>query len=200
MPLRQVIQEQNQVLNIAPDSAEAYLGLAMGDKDDATREDCERSFLDGRYQGNKNFLRAKQFAQGDLKLWIENLEEERQAQLAAQQKARESFRPRIEPLWKALRQESLISTSSYHTVGLRADGTVVAVGANVDGKCNVSEWRDIVAVCAGGWRTFGLRADGTVVAVGGNEFGQCDVNGWKLFDNVESMMQKIATDPKLPCF
>ncbi|NLO86339.1 MAG: chromosome condensation regulator, partial [Clostridiales bacterium] len=29
------------------------------------------------------------------------------------------------------------------TVGLRADGTVVAVGENDEGQCNVSDWTDI---------------------------------------------------------
>lgn len=29
----------------------------------------------------------------------------------------------------------------YHAVGLRSDGTVVAVGHNEDGRCDVSDWR-----------------------------------------------------------
>lgn len=51
-----------------------------------------------------------------------------------------------------------------HTVGLRADGTVVAVGDNTYGQCNVSEWKNIVAIAAGDWHTVGLCADGTVVS------------------------------------
>ena len=35
-----------------------------------------------------------------------------------------------------------------HTVGLRADGTVVAVGDNFFDECDVQDWRDIVAVAA----------------------------------------------------
>ena len=65
-----------------------------------------------------------------------------------------------------------------HTVGLRADGTVVAVGYNEYGQCDVSDWTDIVAVAAGWVHTVGLKADGTVVAVGENEYGQCDVSEW----------------------
>ena len=71
-----------------------------------------------------------------------------------------------------------ISAGSYYTVGLKADGTVVAVGNNNDGQCNVSGWRDIVAVAAGDNYTVGLKADGTVVTVGDNEDGQCDVSDW----------------------
>ena len=71
-----------------------------------------------------------------------------------------------------------IAAGSNHTVGLKADGTVVAVGDNDDGQCNVSGWADVVAVAAGDYHTVGLRADGTVVAVGLNDDGRCDVSGW----------------------
>ena len=53
-----------------------------------------------------------------------------------------------------------------HTVGLKSDGTVAAVGWNVFGQCDVSGWKDIVAVAAGDYHTVGLKSDGTVVAVG----------------------------------
>ena len=62
--------------------------------------------------------------------------------------------------------------------GLRADATAVATGDNEFGQCDVSGWRDLVAVAAGTWHTVGLRADGTAVATGFNEDGQCDVSGW----------------------
>ena len=71
-----------------------------------------------------------------------------------------------------------IAAGYFHTVGLRSDGTVVAVGRNEDGRCEVSGWTDIVAVAAGDWHTVGLRADGTVVAVGANYDGLCEVSGW----------------------
>jgi alpha-tubulin suppressor-like RCC1 family protein len=71
-----------------------------------------------------------------------------------------------------------ISAGSQHTVGLKTDGTVVAVGYNKYGQCNVNEWRDIVAVSAGGYHTVGLKTDGTVIAVGENDVNQCDISGW----------------------
>ena len=40
----------------------------------------------------------------------------------------------------------MISCEVARTVGLKEDGTVVAVGDNKDGLFDVSEWRDIVAV------------------------------------------------------
>ena len=66
-------------------------------------------------------------------------------------------------------------------MGLRSDGTVVAVGANTAGRLNVSDWQDIVAVAAGRWHTAGLRADGTVVVTNENwrDYGASDVAGWR---------------------
>jgi hypothetical protein len=53
-----------------------------------------------------------------------------------------------------------------HTVGVKADGTVVTVGHNDDGQCNTYGWTDAVGVAAGNYHTLGLRADGTVLAAG----------------------------------
>ena len=72
----------------------------------------------------------------------------------------------------------MIAVGYSHTVGLKSDGTVVAVGFNYDKQCDVSDWKDIVAVAAGSSHTVGLRADGTVVATGDNGSGQCDVSDW----------------------
>ena len=55
-----------------------------------------------------------------------------------------------------------------HTVGLCEDGTVVAVGDNTYGQCNVSEWTDIVKVAAGDWYTVGLKKNGDIVITGKN--------------------------------
>ena len=78
--------------------------------------------------------------------------------------------------WKVLVSLSVVLG---RTVGLRADGTVLAVGENEHGECNVKTWRDIVAVACGEDHTVGLRADGTVAATGANEEKQCDVGAWK---------------------
>ncbi len=68
--------------------------------------------------------------------------------------------------------------AGYHTVGLKSDGRVVAVGDNLERQCEIANWTDIVQVAAGRFHTLGLKSDGTVVAVGWNEHGQCDVSGW----------------------
>ena len=80
----------------------------------------------------------------------------------------------------ALHSGTTISAVRNQTVGLKSDGTVVAVGANYCGQCNVSGWTDIVAISAGSSHTVGLKADGTVVAVGSGDYdgGSCDVSDW----------------------
>ena len=59
--------------------------------------------------------------------------------------------------------------SDTHMVGLMEDGTVTAVGENGSGECEVSEWRDIVAVQATSGCTVGKRADGTFVIATNNK-------------------------------
>ena len=87
-------------------------------------------------------------------------------------------RDRALALWDRIAQRDLVAAGRSHTVGLRSDGTVVAVGWNEYGQCEVGGWTDIVAVAAGDFHTVGLRSDGTVVAVGWNDDGRCEVGGW----------------------
>jgi alpha-tubulin suppressor-like RCC1 family protein len=83
--------------------------------------------------------------------------------------------------------KNTIAAGRRHSVGLKSDGTVTAVGDNNYGQCNVSDWCDIVAVAAsnvhmatntGNAHTIGLKSCGTVVAVGWNKHDQCGVNDW----------------------
>ena len=57
-----------------------------------------------------------------------------------------------------------IASGGSHTVGLKSDGTVVAVGNNNSGQCDVGDWTDIVDIEACSGFTLGLKADGTIVA------------------------------------
>ncbi len=91
----------------------------------------------------------------------------------------EDSKEQIRKIWDKMTVRETISAGEDHTVGLQSDGTVVAVGGNGHGQCDVSGWEDIVAISAGGGHTVGLQSDGTVVAVGFNWFGQCDVSDWE---------------------
>ena len=81
-----------------------------------------------------------------------------------------------------------LAVGFFHTLGLRADGSVLACGEDSDGQCQVGAWQNITAVAAGGYHSLGLRADGTVVAAGRSREGQCEVSGWT------DVVQIAATD------
>ena len=88
-------------------------------------------------------------------------------------------RERSFALWDTVAVRDTISVGGGgHTVAVKADGTVVAVGSDSGGECDVANWTDIVAISADDLHTVGLKADGTVVAVGHNNYGQCDVSSW----------------------
>lgn len=71
-----------------------------------------------------------------------------------------------------------ISAGSSHFLGLRSDGSVLAVGKNEYGECDVSNWTDMIAICAGHGYSVGVRSDGTVAATGvyPNSETPCDVS------------------------
>jgi len=71
-----------------------------------------------------------------------------------------------------------VSAGEYHSMGLRADGSVLIAG-NGRGTTVPATWEDIVAISGGNQFSVGLKADGTVLADGYNPDGQCDVTLWK---------------------
>lgn len=60
-------------------------------------------------------------------------------------------------------------------LGLKSDGTVVTAGDNSNGQCDVSGWRDIIAISCVDWLTIGLKSDGSVVITGHDS-----IYGWNL--------------------
>lgn len=70
-----------------------------------------------------------------------------------------------------------------HIVGLKKDGTVVAVGDNTYKQLEVESWEDIIEIAAGDWYTVGLKSDGTVLITGenspGNQYIDEEIYGWK---------------------
>jgi hypothetical protein len=69
-----------------------------------------------------------------------------------------------------------IAAGEYHSLAVRADGTVVAWGDNSEGQSSVPP--DLAAVAAtagGGGHTVALAADGSLVAWGADWNGQCDI-------------------------
>lgn len=88
-------------------------------------------------------------------------------------------------LWGEITSRAAVDGGATHTVGLRADGTVVATKYTGEfdlelflAPSNVSDWSDVVAVSAGS-HTVGLYSDGTVaVAADDNSSSWCDVSDW----------------------
>ena len=62
----------------------------------------------------------------------------------------------------------MTAAGEFHTVGLRADGRVEAVGDNRKGQCRVEDLRDIISVACLPEATLCVRADGQVVIRGGS--------------------------------
>jgi hypothetical protein len=75
--------------------------------------------------------------------------------------------------------DPMVAAGSQHTVGLRANSTVVAVGNNASGQCRVGNWTNIIKIAAGAAHTVGLRGNSTVLAVGDDKYGQCDISDWQ---------------------
>lgn len=74
-----------------------------------------------------------------------------------------------------------IAAGNGYVLGLHADGTVVAIGANEQGQCDVGDWSDIKQLCSDGATTYGLRNHGTVLIAGENESNSAAeaVHHWK---------------------
>lgn len=54
----------------------------------------------------------------------------------------------------------------HHVVTIQNDGTVIAVGENENGECNVSSWTDIISVYAGSGYTIGVKENGQILTAG----------------------------------
>jgi hypothetical protein len=59
-----------------------------------------------------------------------------------------------------------VSVGTSHVLGLKSDGTVVAMGDNFYRQCNVEGWSDVIAIHAGHSQSFGIKKDGTIFAAG----------------------------------
>ena len=172
-----------QVLNADPECGEAYLYRAAVNMKCKTLEELRKQYEDIYHDDvlrHPDVEKAFQFATGALKQMLLGWKLHRDSAAAADLARREENRLTFPALrCRTDKLSKMIIAGTYHTVGLKAEGTVVAVGWNAYGQCDVSGWRDIVAISAGDGHTVGLKADGTVVAVGWNEYGQCNVDGWR---------------------
>ena len=183
----------------AADAASSMLGhqkaayrfaVLKGYKDSAERQKKEIEII------NELRVQRRQIAAEELKRqrtmaeeWHRSKAEERKKQSVLKRMFAkdEAYQPDLSgsaAVWEKTGNWHTLAAGYNYTVGLKADGTVVATKYSGDeycGQCDVSDWTDIVAVSAGDDHTVGLKADGTVVATkysGDYYFGQCDVSDW----------------------
>lgn len=121
-------------------------------------------------------VNAKEYAQAETLLAAGDVE--KAAMSFGKSGDYQDARERSMSLWDTIAVRTTLAAGKAHTAALKPDGTVIAVGNNDDGQCDVSSWTDIVAISAGSYYTVGLKADGTVVAVGNNKNRQCDISDW----------------------
>ena len=121
-------------------------------------------------------VNAKEYAQAETLLAAGDVE--KAAMSFGKSGSYQGAQERSMSLWDTIAVRTTLAAGKAHTAALKTNGTVIAVGNNDDGQCNVSGWTDIVAISAGSYYTVGLKADGTVVAVGNNKNRQCDVSDW----------------------
>lgn len=172
----------NRVLDRDPKCGAAYWGLALAD----ACGDIERLAKYCLEQETTEIKRARKFADDETRALLAKLDKTKPHVKQRLKEEKEAYERKLEEdrlAYAAARQrpelaKNLIAAKGDHTVGLKSDGTVVAVGSKTFGKCKVSDWTDIVAVSAGRDHTVGLKSDGTVVAVGWNKTGRCDVSDW----------------------
>lgn len=187
----------NRVLDIDPELAGAYLGMAMAQAKCQTVEEFRGRYTSVAWEkDDKNMARAKQYATPELQKIFERWDVEKAekeaaaARLAAEEAAAiAAKKAEMRPVYAQYRKRSDLAAKricigngyrvddSYY-VALNTDGTVVAGAKKMGSQCDVSNWTDIVSIAAGDNHTVGLKVDGTVLAIGNNGYGQCNVGSW----------------------
>ena len=90
------------------------------------------------------------------------------------------------------RNYNILSAGAFHIAVLKPDGTVVAVGQNHSGECDVSSWTDIMDIRCGAFYTLGLKYDGTVVCAGLNGKATEAIGKWKHLIAISAGAYRIA--------
>lgn len=144
------------------DSVSAFL---IFDSLDGYLDSADRALeLAKRLVGERNLEKARAFAK--------NLSDDD----IARRKELAEFRDRLRP--------GTVDTGFYHTVALKADGTVLACGDNSCGQCDVGSWKNVKEIAAGAYHTVALLEDGTVCVTGRDSEGQGGVSDWTEIEHI----------------
>lgn len=186
-----------KVLDIDPENALAYLGKLMAEFGVSKHEDLKD--LDEPFENSNNYLKIMRYGNDGLVKMLMNYssvvntsvekaraEAEENARIREEEEARiRRFNTeRLAPIRRRIRPaKNHISAGGVTTVGLRSNGTAVALGKSDLGRCDVNRWNNIISVSAGFSHTIGLTANGTVVSTKlpndyEDNYDQCNVSGW----------------------
>ena len=171
-----------QVLNMEAECAEAYAGKLCAKWQCHSLSEIKQVENAGVLRQDKNYQKAMRYGsealQTEMEEYVAEAEHrqrkkiavcdlvrvlhwyEKERRLQGKAEILSPIRKRLEPV------STLIVTGRNHTVGLKSNGSVVAVGDNRADQCDVVDWTDIVAVSVGEGCTVGLKSDGTVLAAG----------------------------------
>ena len=196
----------DQVLNIDPECAEAYVGKVCAAQQYRQIAQLAEASRGISWEASKLWNRALEYASPEMKAKLEAYlaasrklaqeeEQAREERRRTEKERREKEKQQAEAAALKKSQELLplqtkfsraaryIAAGEHYTAGLKSDGTVVTAGWNERGERNVSDWANIVAIAVGvnaaSNYIIGLKADGSVVAAGWNENGQCEVSDWQ---------------------
>lgn len=152
-----------KVLDIDPESAEAYLGKVCSDLKQENVEMLGNLEI-SRYHDLPDYRKAVRFAEADLKIKLNGIEasSQKQEQILAEQFEKNKLRlSSILEKHKSVQKMIAVGNSSHTSCAIHCDGTALLTYRY--GRHFIDGWTDIVAVAAGFDQTVGLTADGTVL-------------------------------------
>lgn len=178
----------NEVLNIDPECAEAYLYLASISlyAEERTLKSIEQGYADissTRVCDNRDLQKAFRFATGELAETFERWKAAREINFKADEENRRQLRNTLPEQRKKQRMlDNRIACLAYKVAGVKSDGTVLAV-EDVSGTkwpYYVTHWFGVESIGAGSNCIAGVKFDGSVVAVCEKDFSWLSsVREWK---------------------
>ncbi|WP_197027330.1 TIR domain-containing protein [Oribacterium sp. FC2011] len=177
----------DRVLDMDAENAEAFFGKYCADikykKEEELAEDVKAV---EKAKDNTNYQRAVKYGSNEQKKYWEELFISAEQKREAEKQKLEEAPKRLSIIRQALRIANImISADATHSIGLKADGTVISTAYKGDyyhNQCEVGDWKDIISIRATNNRSFGIKADGRVVRTVDKCFGDedyKDVDNWK---------------------
>lgn len=139
-----------RVLNHDAECAEAYLRKTLVEVQTNSLDSFKGAYVKNQIAESNNIRRARQFANAEQSAWWQEPDEtlktneqrirkEQERQKEEQKRKIAEIRQQIKPV------QGYISSGESHIAGICADGTVIAMGQNDYGQCNINEQKDIVS-------------------------------------------------------